>query len=107
MLEAKKVLASIDKGSMLENFNDLVEEVTKSQRDVATSQVEMSGVVNKLNIAQAKLTSLDNKCRKLRERCLLLEERKNQAVKDSFKAKQDLADIKVGFDWMDWLFFTV
>ncbi len=93
--EAKQALASIDKGSMLANFNDLVEEVTKSQRAVAVSQVEQSGLENKLNIAQAKLTSLDNECLQLRERCVLLEERKNQAIKDLFKAKQDLDDTKV------------
>ncbi len=96
MKEAKQALASIDKGSMLANFNDLVEEVTKSQKAVAASQVEQLGVENKLNIAQTKLTSFDNEFRQLRKRCVLLEERKNQAVKDSFKAKQDLDVIKVG-----------
>eukprot|EP01084_Bolivina_argentea_P175584 304033_1 len=98
MKEAKQALASIDKGSMLANFNDLVEEVTKSQRAVAASQVEQLGLENKLNIAQAKLTSFDNEFRQLRKRCVLLKERKNQAVKDSFQAKQDLDVIKDTFE---------
>ncbi len=93
--EAKQALASIDKGSMLANFNGLVEEVTKSQRAVAASQVEQSSFEYKLNIAQAKLTSLDIECHQLRERCVVLEERKNQAIKDLFKAKQDFDDTKV------------
>ncbi len=97
MKEAKQALASINKGSMLANFNGLVEEVTKSHRAVAASQVEQLGLENKLNIAQTKLLSLDKEFLQLRKRCVLLEERKNQAVKDSFKAKQDLDVIKVCF----------
>ncbi len=112
MKEAKQALASIDKGSMLANFNDLVEEVTKSQRAVTASQVEQLGLENKLNIAQAKLTSFDNEFRQLRKRCVLLKERKNQAVKDSFKAKQDLDVIKVGRYYDDggidgWTYFNL